>query len=371
LSDDRGEPTTLPASTESDSGHGGAGFDAAHPRFRGERQGDQFEGASGLLFEQAMAQTRMAVCLCDPNQPDLPIVFANRAFRNLTGYEEEEVIGQNCRFLQGPDTDPGQIERIREAIRNEDVLVTEVLNYRKDGTPFWNALHLGPIYRADGKLIYFFGSQWDISDVRTARADERHAREMARELSHRMKNMFSVISGIVNITGRMRGVEPAAREINERVQALGRAYETTLDEASSGNIEIGQAIRAILRPYDAEGRNLRLLGNGLKVPYNVVSGIGLTLHELAANAIKHGAWSNRDGMVEVDWNAVERGPLECIELSWEERDGPTVAEPIHSHGTGNAIIERLLRYGGGTIERRWNPTGLCVKVQFPIAGHDG
>jgi two-component sensor histidine kinase len=76
-------------------------------------------------------------------------------------------------------------------------------------------------------------------------------------------------------------------------------------------------------------------------------------------------------MVEVDWNAVERGPLECIELSWEERDGPTVAEPIHSQGTGNAIIERLLRYGGGTIERRWDPTGLCVKVQFPIAGHDG
>lgn len=341
-------------------------------RFRGERHGDQFAGASGLLFEQAMAQTRMAVCLCDPNLPDVPIVFANRAFRQLTGYEEDEVMGQNCRFLQGPGTNREVIARIREAIRNEEVIVTEVLNYRKDGTPFWNALHLGPIYRADGKLIYFFGSQWDISDVRTARADERHAREMARELSHRMKNMFSVISGIVNITGRMRGVENEAREINERVQALGRAYETTLDEASSGTIEIGQAIRAILRPYDAEGHNLRLLGNGQRVPYTVVSGIGLTLHELAANAIKHGAWKNGDGgCVQVDWRSMDVGSLECLELTWIEEDGPPVVEPIDTKGTGNAIIERLLRFGGGSIEREWRPDGLRVRVLFPTGGTAG
>jgi len=338
-----------------------------HPRFRGERSGDQFSGASGLLFEQAMAQTRMAVCLCDPHKPDLPIVFANRAFRQLTGYDEQEVIGQNCRFLQGPDTDPAQVERIRAAIRNEDVLVTEILNYRKDGTPFWNALHLGPIYRADGELIYFFGSQWDISDVRTARADERHAREMARELSHRMKNMFSVISGIVNITGRMRGVEPAAREINERVQALGRAYETTLDEASTGYIEIGPAIRAILRPYDLEGRNLRLLGNGLRVPYNVVSGIGLTLHELAANATKHGAWSGADGgQVEVDWGEAATDEARVLELRWAESGGPPVTEPDGTRGTGNAIMERLLGYGGGSIDRDWRPEGLRVVVRFPL-----
>jgi PAS domain S-box-containing protein len=355
-------PDQTRATSEPDIGH-----PIEAPRFRGERPGDSFAGASGLLFEQAMAQTRMAVCLCDPHRPDIPIVFVNRAFRALTGYEEEDVIGRNCRFLQGPDTDREQIERIREAIRNEDVLITEMLNYRKDGTPFWNALHLGPIYRPDGKLIYFFGSQWDITDLRTARADERHAREMARELSHRMKNLFSVISGIVNITGRMRGVESEAREINERVQALGRAYETTLDEASSGTIEIGQAIRAILRPYDAEGHNLRLEGNGQRVPYNVVSGIGLTLHELAANAIKHGAWKNGDGgLVEVDWGLVRQGSIECLKMTWAEHDGPPVIPPDGTSGTGNAIIDRLLRFGGGSIERAWEPDGLRVKVLFPI-----
>ena len=343
-----------------------APFDAEHPRFRGERAGDQFPGASGLLFEQAMAQTRMAVCLCDPHRPDLPIVFVNRAFRELTGYEESEVMGRNCRFLQGPGTDPAKLEQIRQAFADESVLVTELLNYRKDGTPFWNALHLGPIYTPEGELVYFFGSQWDITDVRTARADERHAHEMARELSHRMKNMFSVISSIVNVTGRVRGVEKEAREINERVQALGRAYETTLDEASSGHIEIGPAIRAILRPYDIEGRKLVFAGNGLRVPYNVVSGVGLTLHELAANTTKYGAWANDDGQVEVDWSEVDGGEQNFLEVRWTEHDGPPVIPPDGSRGTGNAIIDRLLGYGGGTIDRDWREDGLRARVRFPL-----
>ena len=77
---------------------------------------DNFPGSSGLLFEQAMAQTRMAVCLSDPHQPDQPIVFANRAFRRLTGYEEEEILGRNCRFLQGAKTDRDAVARVREAI---------------------------------------------------------------------------------------------------------------------------------------------------------------------------------------------------------------------------------------------------------------
>jgi len=250
-------------------------FDDAPERFRAGHTSDQFSGASGVLFEQAMAQTRMAICLCDPNDPELPIVFANRAFRRLTGYSEEEIIGRNCRFLQGPKTDPEPVTRIRKAISNEDVVVVELLNYRKNGTTFWNALHLGPIYNDAGELVYFFGSQWDVSDVRAARAEEQHAREMARELSHRMKNMFAVISGIVNVTGRARGVQQEAAEINSRIQALGRAYETTLDDASSGSIDIGEAIKAVLLPYDRDETRLRLEGNGVRMPFTVISIVGL------------------------------------------------------------------------------------------------
>lgn len=336
-----------------------------HPeRFRDGHPDERFDGSTGVLFEQAMAQTRMAICLCDPHTKDYPIVFANRAFRNLTGYSESEIVGQNCRFLQGPDTDQAQVQKIRDALATEDVAVVELLNYRKDGTAFWNALHIGPIYDASGKLVYFFGSQWDVSDVRAARAEEHYAREMARELSHRMKNMFAVISGIVNLTGRLRGVETEAREINERVQALGRAYETTLDDASAGRIELGQAIRAILEPYNVDGR-LKFLGNGLRVPFAAVSTIGLVLHELAANATKYGAWSH-DGTVELDWQDGEDAGERTVVVSWREIDGPPVIPPDGTHGTGNAIIDRLLRFGGGRIFREWHPDGLEATVTIPI-----
>lgn len=263
---------------------------------------DEFEGSSGLLFEQAMAQTRMAVCLTDPRLPDDPIVFCNRAFERLTGYPSGEIVGRNCRFLQGPKTDQTQVTRIREAIRTEQVAVVELLNYRKDGTTFWNALHLGPIYDETGELRYFFGSQWDVSDIHKARADERHAKAMAREVSHRLKNVFSVIGGIVNITGRSMNAKPLAEKINERVQALGRAYEPTLDEAIMGTIEVGQAIRSVLRPYDPENDRIVFEGNGVRTEPNAISTIGLTLHELATNATKYGALSNEAGKVHVSWH---------------------------------------------------------------------
>ncbi|MGB3797990.1 MAG: PAS domain-containing protein [Alteraurantiacibacter sp.] len=344
----------------------GPGYDSSPERFREAHPEDQFSGASGVLFEQAMAQTRMAICLTDPHHKDDVIIFANRAFRELTGYSEEEINGQNCRFLQGPDTDPAAVAKIREAIETEDVTVVELINYRKNGEKFWNALHIGPIYNSEGELLYFFGSQWDVSDVRAARAEELHAKQMARELSHRMKNMFAVISGIVNITGRMRGVESEAREINDRVQALGRAYETTLDEASSGNIQIGEAIRAILAPHDFGTDRLKLSGNGAKVPFAVVSGVGVTLHELAANAEKHGAWSADEGTVNVDWRLDGEKNNRLI-ITWLERGGPTIFPPTDGEGSGNAIIDRLVKHADGTIQRDWSPEGLQVVIEFPAS----
>lgn len=320
-----------------------------------------------MLFEQAMAQTRMAICLCDPNRPNSPIIFVNRAFRSLTGYLEDDIIGHNCRFLQGPGTDPEAVARIREAISNEDVVVVEILNYRKDGTPFWNALHLGPIYDSAGNLLYFFGSQWDVSDVRAARADERHARELARELSHRMKNMFAVIGGIVNFTGRARGIESEAREINDRIQALGRAYETTLDEASSGAIEVGQAIRSVLGPYDPEGRRIEFRGNGLRSDFSAVSVLGLSLHELATNAVKHGALSEPDGKVIITWQRKGAPGSPSIVIDWVEKGGPPVETAETSDTSAMpGIVDRMLGLARGNIVREWHRDGLRAQLRLPL-----
>lgn len=351
-----------------DSRSGLRGSDQAHRPIlpnQGTRMG--FEGASGLLFEQAMAQTRMAVCLTDPRLPDDPIIFCNEAFEQLTGYRREEIIGRNCRFLQGPDTDQRQVTKIREAIQEEDVVVVEILNYRKDGSSFWNTLHLGPIYDAEGNLTYFFGSQWDVTDIHQSRAEERHAKALAREISHRMKNVFAVIGGIVNITGRSMDAKNVANKINDRVQALGRSYEPTLDDAVLGTIQVGQAIRSVLAPYDPEGNRIGFNGNGVRTEPNAISAIGLALHELATNATKYGALSNDEGTVEVSWvHRKDKLDRNSLEIEWIESGGPPIEGAPQPGGTGFDIADTLLAHSRGTLERNWNTGGLRALITVPI-----
>ena len=129
------------------------------------------------MLEMAFEQTRMAMCFTDPHQDDNPIVAINSSFTRLTGYEEEEIVGRNCRFLQGRETDPAEVQRIRDCIAAREIGYFELLNRRKDGTPFWNALHVGPVFSEEGELLYFFGSQWDVSEkVEAVRALEGKGR---------------------------------------------------------------------------------------------------------------------------------------------------------------------------------------------------
>ena len=107
----------------------------------------------GTVFFAALQMTRMPMILTDPRQDDNPIVFANQAFLDLTGYEESEIVGRNCRFLQGPDTDRETVRALREAVAAHEAISTEILNYRRDGSPFWNAVVIAPVYDDDGSEI--------------------------------------------------------------------------------------------------------------------------------------------------------------------------------------------------------------------------
>ena len=101
--------------------------------------------ASGGLASIIMEQCGSAIVVADPTLPDCPIVAVNHAFEILTGYTNDECLGRNCRFLQGQDTDPQVVARIRNVIENEQVAEFELLNYRKDGTPYWSSLFLSPV----------------------------------------------------------------------------------------------------------------------------------------------------------------------------------------------------------------------------------
>lgn len=101
--------------------------------------------------------------ITDPNEPDNPIVFVNGAFSKLTGFDHDEILGRNCRFLQGPLTDRGEVDRLRASIAAKTPIELELLNYRKDGTTFWNRLLVSPVFNDDGDLTYFFASQFDVT----------------------------------------------------------------------------------------------------------------------------------------------------------------------------------------------------------------
>ena len=172
------------------------------------------------VFQAAVHKTRMAMAIADPNLPDCPLVYVNPAFVETTGYTVEEAVGRNCRFLQGPESDPQTVARIQQALAAHAGFDGEIYNYRKDGSGFWNALYVSPVVDDAGKLIYFFASQIDVSAQK----------EAVRRQAQRMESMGALASGVAHefnnlMTVVLGSVERAAgRTIDERqAHHLGRA----------------------------------------------------------------------------------------------------------------------------------------------------
>lgn len=130
----------------------------------------------------------IAAVISDPRLPDNPIVECNAAFTELTGYERAEIIGRNCRFMAGENTEPELTETLRAGIRNGEPVIVEILNYKKDGTPFCNAVMIAPIFDTQGKIEYFLGSQVEVLEDQSRRREE--ARKMVDHLSPRQREIL-------------------------------------------------------------------------------------------------------------------------------------------------------------------------------------
>ncbi|QDH10650.1 PAS domain-containing protein [Nocardioides dongxiaopingii] len=159
------------------------------------------------LHSRAVVATGLSFTLADATDPDLPLVWVNPAFTATTGYTLEESVGRNCRFLQGAGTDPADVDRIRRAVRaGEDVTCT-VLNYRKDGTAYWNQVHISPVHGPEGALTHFVGIQTDVTGrIEADRARdaallaERRARAASEAAEERLQLLVDASSGLVGAT---------------------------------------------------------------------------------------------------------------------------------------------------------------------------
>lgn len=136
---------------------GGSSTSAANPDAKVLRKSD-------FSLIESITKAASNFCISDPHQADNPIVFASPGFFNMSGYNAEEVMGRNCRFLQGPETNQETVTRIRDSFTTPGDIAATVLNYRKDGTPFWNQLFIAPLMAADGKtVVHYVGVQREVT----------------------------------------------------------------------------------------------------------------------------------------------------------------------------------------------------------------
>jgi PAS domain S-box-containing protein len=219
---------------------------------------DMGDESNGIFFA-AVSTTRMPMIVTDPNRPDNPIVFANPAFINMTGYGWDELIGHNCRLLQGPDTDRDTIMEVRRAVAQRRETSVEVLNYKKNGAAFWNALFISPVYDADGKLIYFFASQLDVTRRRDAEDGLRQAQKMEAVgqltggVAHDFNNLLTVIQGFGDII--LSQLENPDRLDAKRAA---RSMRAVLQAAERG-ATLTQQLLAFSRKQKLQGRVVNLL----------------------------------------------------------------------------------------------------------------
>jgi len=164
-----------------------------------DRPGGTQSNVDFRLKERAMDEAPVGVIISNPALPDNPVVYANAAFERITGYPIEDVVGRNCRFLQGENTDPETVDRMRRAIENLDPVTVEVRNYRRNGEEFWNQVTIAPLYDEDGDPSHYVGFQQDVTDRKRAERDLETERDRLALLNqivrHDIRNDMSVALG--------------------------------------------------------------------------------------------------------------------------------------------------------------------------------
>jgi PAS domain S-box-containing protein len=359
------------------------------PHVRDSAPSDVTDRKSDIFFA-AVETTRMPMIVTDPRQPDNPIIFANRAFLAMTGYTPEELVGRNCRFLQGPETDRETIAQVRKAIAEKREFATEILNYRKNGSTFWNALFVSPVYNADGELVYFFGSQLDVSRRRDAEEALGQAQKMEAlgqltgGIAHDFNNLLQVIVGYVDILAA--GLEkPDA----DRAR-LGRATEN-IRQAAERATTLTQQLLAFARKQRLDGRavNLNTLveGMGEMVARSVGEAVKVEL-DLAEDlwncrvdptqaevAILNVLINARDAMPEGGTVRISTENSEVASSNREIgplRDGRYVSIAIRDTGTGipPAVLARVMD-PFFTTKEEGKGTGLGLSMVYGFAKQSG
>ncbi|MFP5348031.1 MAG: SpoIIE family protein phosphatase [Actinomycetes bacterium] len=155
--------------------------------------------ATQSMHSLAVLATGLSFTISDPHLPDNPLVWVNPAFTDTTGYSEQEAVGRNCRFLQGPESDPAAVARVAAALAARRPVTETLLNYRKDGSTFWNEVSISPVFAPDGELVNFVGVQADVSARVEAQTLQQQALDAERTARARLSLLADVAEAVTEL----------------------------------------------------------------------------------------------------------------------------------------------------------------------------
>jgi PAS domain S-box-containing protein len=294
--------------------------------------------------------------------------YYNARWYDFTGVPAGSTDGEAWNGMFHPDDQERAWEAWRKSLASGEPYQIEYRLRHRSGEYRWTLGRAMPMRDEDGRIIRWIGTCTDIHDAKEHAAQNEI---LSRELSHRIKNIFAVISGLIGLSARNDpGQKQFARQLQERVAALGRAHEFVRPHSSHSAPQrfperLHGVIREILAPYPAlaDGR-LRIEGEDVAVDDRGATPLALLVHELATNASKYGSLSVEGGTVQVT-TAVRDGRLE---LCWEERGGPPIAGAPEQTGFGTMLSQlSIVQQLGGTIDRQWRPEGLAVTATVELS----
>jgi len=329
---------------------------------------------------QAIDDAPIGITISDPDQEDNPMIYVNDAFEEITGYTREEVLGENCRFLQGKNTDSDRVARIRQAIEAKEPITIELRNYRKDGSEFWNHLDIAPVRDADDEVVNYIGFQQDVSGRKER---QRQLGIIDRALRHNLRNRINVI-------------QAHAEMIQSETSGEIAASAEQITDVSDKLLDIGEKERQITKLLQEEPRqmefdiadNLDDIASSLRSRYpeaeiaidcaeevtvQVSSRFQKAISELMTNAIVHNDSSSPEVTVDVTQTdervrigISDNGPaipeIEKELVAVEEE--PTPLE--HANGFGLWFVKLIIKRSGGTITFEENsPVGNIVRIDLP------
>jgi PAS domain S-box-containing protein len=299
--------------------------------------------------------------------PDGHHDYYNAQWYDFTGVPEGSTDGEGWAGMFHPDDQEQAWDRWRHSLATGEPYETEYRLRHRSGEYRWTLGRALPVRDEAGRILRWIGTCTDIDAARRT-ADENQV--LSRELAHRIKNIFAVISGLVRLSSRQQPAARAfARDLDGRIAALGRAHEFARPHSEESKPVVGDTtlhglLADLFSPYAADSR-ITVRGDDVPVDDHGATPIALVFHELATNAMKYGALSASAGSVVVE---VQRDGDELL-IRWREAGGPTLSGvPAHEgFGTKLAILS-VKGQLGGEIRREWRTEGLQVELSLRASG---